>query len=151
MVSLKYGSIDRRDLEILKILTKNARIPYSEIGRILGISDVAVIKRIKKLEQRGIIRGYTINIDPKKLGFNLISITGIDVEPEFLFTVIEKLKNLENVKYIAITSGDHAIMTIIWARNSEEITKLHDEISKLPGVKRVCPAVILDVIKDEKL
>jgi len=72
--------IDEKDLKILEILRKNSRTPYSEIAKIVGISDVAVIKRIRKLEQLGLIRKYTIIIDPKKLGYNAVSITGIDVE-----------------------------------------------------------------------
>ena len=144
-------SLDEKDVKILKILAKNARIPYSEIAKIVELSDVAVIRRVRKLEQSGIIKGYTLIVDPKKLGFNSISITGIDVEPEHLFEVIDKLRNMENVKYIALTTGDHSIIIIVWARNGEEMAKIHDMISKIPGVKRVCPAIILDVFKDERV
>ena len=143
--------LDEKDLKILEMLTKNARIPYCEIAKAIGISDVAVMKRIRKLEQSGIIKGYTAIIDPKKLGYNLVSITGIDVEPQYLFKVVEELKNIMNIKYIAVTSGDHNIMTVIWAKNGDEIAKIHSDISKLPGIRRVCPAIILEVFKDEKI
>ena len=144
-------SLDEKDMKILKILAKNARIPYSEIARIVELSDVAVIKRVRRLEQSGIIKGYTLIIDPKKLGFNSISITGIDVEPEHLFDVINELKSMDNVKYIALTTGDHSIIITVWARSGEEMAMIHDRISKIPGVKRVCPAIILDVFKDERV
>lgn len=144
-------SLDEKDMKILKILAKNARIPYSEIAKMIELSDVAVIKRVKRLEQSGIIKGYTLIIDPKKLGFNSISITGIDVEPEHLFDVINKLRSMDNVKYIALTTGDHSIIITVWARNGEEMAMIHDRISKIPGVKRVCPAIILDVFKDERI
>ena len=144
-------SLDEKDMKILKILAKNARIPYSEIAKLIELSDVAVIKRVKRLEQSGIIKGYTLIIDPKKLGFNSISITGIDVEPEHLFDVINRLRSMDNVKYIALTTGDHSIIITVWARNGEEMAMIHDRISKIPGVKRVCPAIILDVFKDERI
>ncbi len=143
--------IDEKDLKILRILSKNARVPFSEIAREVELSDVAVMKRVRKLEQLGIIKKYTILVDPRKLGFKSISITGIDVEPEYLFSVVDKLRSMPNVKFLAITSGDHSIMTIIWARDSDEISKIHEELSKIRGVKRVCPAIVLDVIKDETL
>ncbi len=147
----RVSGLDEKDIRILRILATNARTPYSEIAKEIGLSDVAVIKRIRKLEQMGIIKGYTIEIDPKKLGFNLVSMTGIDVEPQHLFEVVEKLRSMDNVRFVAITSGDHSIMTVIWARDSEELGKIHSEISKLPGVKRVCPAIVLEVLKDEKI
>ena len=129
-------------------MQENSRIPYTELAKKVGISDVAVIKRIKKLEKQGVIRKYTIVIDPKKLGYNSVSIVGINVEPEYLFPVISHLKEKDYVKYLALSSGDHTLMAIIWARNGSELAKIHNEISKLPGVTKVCPSIILDVIKE---
>ena len=140
--------IDEKDMKIINLLLENGRISYSEIAKAIGLSDVAVIKRIRKLEQMGIIRKYTILIDPKKLGYKVVSITGIDVEPEYLFNILNTLKEKDYVKYLAITSGDHSIIAIIWAKDSDEVAKIHGEIAKMDGVKRVCPAIILDVIKE---
>ena len=140
--------LDEKDLRIVQILLERGRASYTDIARELGVSDVAVIKRIRKLEQTGVIKGYRAVVDPKKLGYSAVSITGIDVEPEHLFTVINTLKNKEYVKYLALTTGDHSVMMVIWARNGSELGKIHKEISKLDGVKRVCPAIILDVVKD---
>ncbi len=141
-------TLDEKDLKIIDMLMKNGRIPYSEIAKALGLSDVAVIKRIRKLEKMGVIRKYTVLIDPKKLGYKVVSITGIDVEPEYMFNVLNKLKEKDFIKYLAITSGDHGLMAIIWARDSDEIARIHDEIVHMPGVKRVCPAIILDIVKE---
>jgi len=140
--------IDEKDLKIIKLLQENSRMPYTELAKKVGISDVAVIKRIKKLEKQGVIKKYTIVIDPKKLGYNSVSIVGINVEPEYLFPVISHLKEKDYVKYLALSSGDHTLMAIIWARNGSELAKIHNEISKLPGVTKVCPSIILDVIKE---
>ena len=140
--------IDEKDCKILELLSKNSRASYTEIGRILGMSDVAVMKRIKKLEESGIIKRFTIVIDPRKIGYNAVSITGIDVEPEYLFEVIRYLKDKDYVKSLILATGDHNIIAIIWARNGNELSEIHREISKIPGVKRLCPAIILDIIKD---
>ena len=140
--------IDEKDMKIINLLLENGRISYSEIAKAIGLSDVAVIKRIRKLEQMGIIRKYTILIDPKKLGYKVVSITGIDVEPEYMFNILNTLKEKDYVKYLAITSGDHSIIAIIWAKDSDDVAKIHGEIAKMDGVKRVCPAIILDIIKE---
>ncbi len=143
--------LDERDIAILKKLVENSRSTYVEIARSLGISDVAVLKRVRKLEQLGIIKRYTIDIDYSKLGYTMVSYTGIDVDAEHLFLVLDKLKSLPNVKFIAMTSGDHSIITKIVAKDSDELARVHNEISRFPGVKRVCPAIVLQIVKDEKL
>ncbi len=141
--------LDDKDVKILRMLQENSRIPYNEIAKAVGLSDVAVIKRIKKLEKEGIIKKYTIVVDPAKLGYKNVSITGVNVEPDHLFNVIEKLKNKDYVKYLALTSGDHSLVLVIWGKDSSDIARIHREIEALEGVIKVYPAIVLDVIKQE--
>lgn len=140
--------IDDKDRKILELLRRNARASYSEIARVIGMSDVAVMKRVKKLEQLGVIKGYTAIVDPRKLGYDSISITGIDVEPEHLFKVTAYLKERDYVKYLALASDDHAVIAVIWARDGDGLSKIHEEIAKLSGVRRVCPSIVLDILKE---
>ena len=140
--------IDEKDRRILDFLKGNARASYTEIAQSLGISDATVIKRVKRLEQLGVIKGYTAIINPKKLGYNAVSITGVDVEPEYIFKVLSFLREKDYIKYLALTSGDHTIIATIWAKTSSELAKILNKISSLPGVKKVCPAIILDVVKE---
>jgi len=141
--------VDEKDLKILEELKKNARTPYSKIAKELGVSDVAVLKRVRRLESLGVIARYTIEVDLKKLGYEVVSITGVDVEPEQLFAVAEQLKGKEYVKRLAITAGDHAMVAEVVARSGEELAEIHKEISAMPGVKRVCPAIVMEVLKSE--
>lgn len=135
-------------MKIISILTNNARTSYVEIAKEVGISDVAVIKRIKRLENLGVIKKYTAVLDPRKLEYKSVSITGIDVDPQFLYDVLTGLKTRDYVKYLSLTSGDHPIIATIWAKDSDNMAKIHKEISNMPGVKKVCPSIILDVIKE---
>jgi Lrp/AsnC family transcriptional regulator for asnA, asnC and gidA len=139
--------IDEKDMEILKMLKKDARIPLTEISRIVGISDVAVKKRISKLEKRGVIRGYTALIDPSLLGYSSISLTGIDTMPESIFKVIDILKKKDYINTIYVTTGDHMIIVEIWAKDNQEMSDILKEIESIEGVKRVCPAIVLDVVR----
>ena len=139
--------IDERDRQILSLLLENGRIPLKEIGKKLGISDVAVKKRIDKLEKAGIIKGYTANIDPKALGFSIISLTGVDVEPGDLIRLARILSSKKYVKSAWITAGDHSIMLEIWAKDSEEMERIIKEIEGMRGVNRVCPAVVTQKLK----
>lgn len=75
--------IDEIDWKILKELQINARISFAELGRRVGLTTPAVIERMRKMEDTGIITGYRVEIDPAKVGlpitaFIRMSITGVD-------------------------------------------------------------------------
>ncbi|MDK6028391.1 Lrp/AsnC family transcriptional regulator [Ignisphaera sp. 4213-co] len=139
--------LDEKDKKLIEKLSENARATYTELAKELGLSDVAVIKRVKKLEGR-IIKRYTIVVDPRNLGFRVVSITGIDVDPDKLFNVIEVIKNKEYIRGLWLTTGDHPLMSIIWARDEVEMAKIHKELANIDGVKRVCPAIVLKTVKE---
>jgi Lrp/AsnC family transcriptional regulator for asnA, asnC and gidA len=141
--------VDEIDLKIIERLAVNARATYSEIASEVGLSDVAVMKRIRRLEQEGVIRKYTVIVDPAKLGFSKVSLTGINVAPDKLFDVVEELKKRDYVKQLLVTSGDHSLIALIFARSSEEMIRIHDEISRIDGVLKVYPAIVSDIVKDE--
>jgi len=139
--------LDEKDSKIIEKLAENARITYTDLARVVGLSDVAVIKRVKKLEEK-IIKRYTIVVDPHTLGYKVVSFTGIDVDPEKLFEVVEILKNKSYLKGLWLTTGDHQLVALIWAKDDEEAGKIHKEIAEINGVKRVCPAIVLKTVKD---
>ncbi|MDK2782074.1 MAG: Lrp/AsnC family transcriptional regulator, regulator for asnA, asnC and gidA [Archaeoglobi archaeon] len=138
--------VDERDKKILEMLMRNARIPKVRIAEELGVTEAAVRKRISRLEESGIIVGYRAVVDFKKSEM-VASLAGVDVEPEALWRVIRSLRNIENVASLWLTTGDHALMMEIFANSTEELSRIHDEISEIPGVLRVCPSIILEVIK----
>ncbi|EHR79225.1 transcriptional regulator [Thermococcus litoralis DSM 5473] len=140
--------LDEKDRVIIEMLTKDARTPFTEIAKVLGISETAVRKRVRALEEKGIIQQYTIKVNPQKLGYNLISLTGVDTKPEKLFEVASKLKEFEFVKELYLSSGDHMIMAEIWAKDGEDLADImSNKIGKIDGVTKVCPAIILERLK----
>ena len=75
--------IDEIDRKVLKELQEDARVSYAELGRRVGLTTPAVIERVRKLEDAGVITGYRAEIDPAKVGLPIIafvrmSITGVD-------------------------------------------------------------------------
>lgn len=141
--------IDEIDKLIIKELAKNARISFRELAGIVKLTDVAVIKRVRKLEKIGVIRKYTVIVDPRSLGYEHVSFTGINVRPEKLFDIVKVLEEMECVKYLALTGGDHDVLAVIWATIREELEKIHMEIKNLDGVIAVYPMILTNVIKDE--
>ena len=132
-------------LKIISYLRRNARMPKVRIAEELGVTETAVRKRIKRLEEHEIILGYRAIIDYRKIGM-VCSYTGIDVEPETLLSIVRKLRENKQITSLYLTSGDHDLLVEIIANNIDELEKIHDEISRINGVKRICPAIITEVI-----
>jgi len=126
---------------------KNARTPYVKIAKMLEVSETAVRKRVKKLEEMGVIRKYTIEVDPKKIGFEIRALIGIDTKPERFISTLEKLKVMEEVISLYSASGDHMILVECWLKNSKELTSFVKKLETMEGVTRVCPAIILEKVK----
>lgn len=147
--SVRKLKLDERDREILDMIVSDGRISFRRIASKLGISDVAVRKRIRKLERLGIIQGFTVKLNPALLGYSIISLTGIDVEPSEIVRVAKELAEKEYVKSVSITAGDHSIMVEIWARDEDDMERILEEIREIRGVNRVCPAMITQRIKGD--
>ncbi|AEH06600.1 winged helix-turn-helix transcriptional regulator [Methanothermococcus okinawensis] len=140
--------MDEKDMKILNILMREGRKPYTEIAKELRTSESSVRKRVRKMEEEGIIKGYNINIEPSKIGYNVVALTGFDTNPEDFLTVANKLCEFEEVKKVWTSTGDHMIMTEIWAKDGRELSNiLFNKIGKIEGIKKVCPAIILEQLK----
>ena len=140
--------IDKLDMEILQLLEKDASLPYTEIARRLKLNESTVRKRVTALKQKGVIRKFTVVIEPSKIGFNTVAIIGVDVDPPKLLEVAQKLCEIPETRYVATSTGDHMIMTEIWTRDGKELSKIISEkIGTIEGVKKICPAIILEKLK----
>jgi len=138
--------MDEKDLKIIEILMRNARTPKVRIAKELGVTETAVRKRIAKLEREGIILSYKAVVNYKSAGL-ISSLTGVDVDAEKLWLVVNKLKEMDEVKSMWLTTGDHMIMLEIVVKSVDALSEVHERIACIEGVKRVCPAVILEVLK----
>ena len=119
-----------------------------DIAKKLRLSESTIRKRVLALQKKGVIKRFTIQVDPTKLGINTVAIVGVDVDPTKLLEAAQKLCEIEEVKYVATSTGDHMIMTEIWTRDGRELTRLISErIGRIEGVRKICPAIILERMK----
>jgi len=78
-----------------------------------------------------------------------VAIVGMEVDPPRLLEVAQRLCDFKEIKCVATSTGDHMIMTEIWTKDGRELTKLISEkIGTIEGMKRICPAIILEKLKD---
>ena len=143
------SNTDEYDRKIIQMLEQNSRRSFNNISKKLKLSESAVRKRVVALQDKGVIKKFTIQEDPAKLGANSVSIVGVDVEPTKLLEVAQKLCEIKEVRSVATSTGDHMIMTEIWAKDGRELIKIVSEkIGAMDGVKKICPAMILEKFKE---
>ena len=139
--------VDGIDLQIIKELSNNARTSFMRIAKKLKLSESAIRKRVKKLENNNIIKSYSLIVDQAKIGYDNIALVGVDVEAEKYLYVGKKLRELDGIKYAASTTGDHMFMLEIIAKDNEHLTRICDNVKSINGVTRICPAIIKDTIR----
>ena len=125
----------------------DSNITYVELSKKFNVSDVAVRKRVQILKREGIIKRYTIEVDQRKLGFELTAFVGFDVEAESYISIINELKGWKQVQSIFQTSLDHDFLMECWFRNNDDLTAFINKLNNLHGVTKVCPATVIQRIK----
>ena len=130
--------IDSLDRKIIKMITKNARIPYLEVARECNVSGAAIHQRIQKLIRMGVITGSKFTIEPKKIGFKTCAYMGIFLEQASLYNdVLEELKKIPEITQGHFTTGNYSVFIKIFARDNEHLKSiLSDKIQSISGIAR---------------
>ena len=149
MTKIKLDDIDH---QILDILIDNTRVPFTDISKRLLISAGTVHVRVKKMEDAGIIKGSSLNLDYEKLGYSFIAYIGIYLEKNSL--TLEVLKSLESIPYVTvahITTGKFNIYCKLRARDTKHAKDLIFKIDDIEGISRTETMISLEEsINDKK-
>ena len=138
--------IDHLDRQILAILTTDGKLPYAEIGKALFVSAGTIHVRMKKMEQIGVVRGYSLNVDYTKLGFDITAFLGIYLDKSSLYdAAAEQLKQIPEVVEANYTTGNYSIFAKIVCRDTNHLKEvLHDKIQNIEGIQRTETFISLD-------
>jgi len=148
MVESAPRDLDDMDLAIINLLEQDSSLSFADLARKLKTSESTVRKRVQALREKGVIRRFSVVVDPTALGLASTAIVGVDVEPPRLLHVAQKIRELPEVRCVALTAGDHMIMLEIWARDSVELSRvLSEKIGRIDGVKKICPSIVLERLK----
>jgi len=144
--------LDEIDHQILDMLIDNTRIPFTDIAKKLLISAGTVHVRVKKMEESGIIRGSSLTLDYKKLGYSFIAYVGVYLnntsQTQF---VLERINEIPFVTVAHITTGKFNIFCKIRARNTEHAKEVIFKLDEIDGVYRTETMISLEEsINDKK-
>ena len=135
-ITMSKVSIDAIDRKILQHLIKNARMPFLEIARMCGISGAAIHQRVRKLDETGVILGSRLEIDPKKLGFDVCALIGLRVaDPSRYEHTVELLKKIPEVVECHFITGEYNMMIKVYCLDNEHLMQtLFEIILPIEGV-----------------
>ena len=129
--------IDNIDLKILDVLSKNAKMPYTEVAKKVFVSGGTVHVRMRKLEKMGVVRGTKLDIDYDKLGYNISSYMGIYLEKSFLYKeTVKSLKKIPEIVEIHAITGQYTIFIKIICRDTSHFRNFLDTVHKVKGITR---------------
>jgi Lrp/AsnC family transcriptional regulator, regulator for asnA, asnC and gidA len=131
-------NLDDFDLQILRKLEIDGRMPFSTIATELGISNTMVHQRVHKLTEQGILVGIKPVLNEKKIGYDWGAFTGITLEKDHdSERIIEALKNIPEVTECYYITGSFTLYLRIIAKNHEHMRKLlYDKIDNIPGIAK---------------
>ncbi|WP_128477881.1 HTH-type transcriptional regulator LrpA1 [Halorussus pelagicus] len=133
---------------ILSVLEEDAQASYAEIADRANVSKPTVRKYIDKLEDEGVIVGYSAEIDPKKLSSKSIALVGMDVASEKYVEATRDLKNLAEVETLYSSSGDHMLMAEVRAADGDAVGDvISEKILDIEGVTAAHPSFLQERLK----
>jgi Lrp/AsnC family transcriptional regulator, leucine-responsive regulatory protein len=127
---LRYenGDLDATDVRILGALIDDARISIADLARSVGLSPPSVSERIKRLEEVGVIEGYTLTINPKALGLPIAAWLRIRPIPGQLQKVADILRGLREIVECDRITGEDCFIARAHVRSVDDLEQLIDQI-----------------------
>jgi len=142
-------AMDEIDLEIVRMLEQDARMPFREIAAKLGISEGTVHNRVRRMQDEGVLVGFSARTNPSKLGMDLMAVIGVRVKGGKLVEVERELSALREVRGVYDVTGDYDAMIIARFRDREELNRFIKQVVASEHVERTVTYVVLNTVKED--
>jgi DNA-binding Lrp family transcriptional regulator len=154
---LDEHGLDQKDIEILKILSADAKLTTKEVARRLQSPVSTVFSRIKRLEKEGIIKKYVALLDPRKFGketvaFVLVSFSTQGQSPISQREVAKQIAEFPEVQEAHIITGDWDILLKVRVSSVEELGNfVVDKLRSVRGISKTVTSIVLSTEKEEQV
>ncbi len=127
--------LDELDRQLLDLLVEDGRRSYADLARDTGLSTSAVHQRVRRLEQRGVISGYTARIDPTIAGLPLSAFISLHpIDPAAPDDAPEQLRHLTAVEACHSVAGEESYILQVRVAGPAELEQLLQEVRAVAGV-----------------
>ena len=141
--------LDAEDQAIIDLLRQDGRLPYRSIARELGLTEANVRARVRRLEESNTMRLVAVT-DIEAAGFGMLLAIGVQVENRSPESVAHDLAGIAEVFSVNVVVGAQDIEILVVAEDQSGLDLLvHGRLALLPGVRRLTPALALDVLKNQ--
>ncbi len=142
------GHIDLIDLKIIEVLGSNARMRLSELAEIVGLSIPSVSERLDKLQKKGIVNGFTTQIDERRLGFDIQAFVWVRVDSSKHYkSFMEHVLREDEVMECYAVTGEGSHILRVMTHNTGSLELLLSKIQSWPGVLGTNTSFVLSQIK----
>lgn len=133
--------LDVFNIKILDCLKENARMPFAQIGKAIGLTAPAVAQRIQTLEKEGVIEGFTVKINEAHFGIDIRAIITLKYGMGKRASFIKKVREYKEVHSCYMVTGDDCVVMMVHLRNNKHLVEFLDRISEY-GISRT--SIILE-------
>lgn len=142
-------NLDDTDYKLLDLLYLDSRMKYSEVADKLGVSVGSVHNRIKSLEERGVIKKFTVQLNPEKLDLDLTVVIEMQIEVAYLSEVNNELQKFTDIIALYNITGGTDILAIARFKNRRHMNEVLTSILKIKHITRTATHLALQILKEE--
>ncbi len=143
--------MDDIDLKIIDTLRGNARSSYKDISRVVKISDVAVHKRIKNLQKKGVIKGFTVRVDQNKVGKTTTAILMVKCDIGTAAEIAKKLSKTGEITEVYTTIGEYDLVAKIRTGNMNTLKELVEKKLRMTrGIHEIRTSLVFEAYKEDQ-
>lgn len=145
-------NLDHIDRKILSILQKDGRIPNNKLAEKIGLTTTPTLERVKRLERKGIIKGYGAQIDAQAVGCDLVVFCSLKLSVHQMHTLNEVCDEIDKLPEIQacyhITGGEDFLLKIVVKDMRAYEQFMNQKLIRLPGVQRLDSNIVLSTKKE---
>lgn len=142
--------MDSLDYKIIELLMDHGRMTWSDLAAQLGLSAPAAAERVRRLEERGVLKGYAGIVEPESVGCDLAAFIAVTLErPEHRAAFLARVDELAAIQECHHIAGEHDYILKVRCRHTRDLENIISvQLKSLPGVVRTQTTIILDTIKE---
>jgi len=141
--------LDKVSLKVLEEFLRDARQSFREVARRTGFSSGTVASRVRQMEEAGVIKRYTVQLDYERMGYELTAITEIIVSDGMMLEVGDMIARIPQAMVVYNVTGDSDIMVVAKFKTRQQLSDFTKNITKMPHVVRAKTHVVLNTLKEE--
>ena len=145
----QVADLDDVDRKIIRELQRDARVSFKTIAQKVGVSEATIFVRVKKMQEKGVIQGFTAIVNQAAVGKPLTAVVLVRATPKAHSGTLDAMRKLDDIYEIYDVTGQYYSILKIRTSGTEELGKIMDEIGKIDGIAGTESIIVLRIVKED--